>query len=379
MIKAEVVADSLSPQGDRLISLLITFPRMILAEVNTHRMLSKNTSSSRAIPFEKMVEAIKNDPFIPIAWQKDHKGMQGSEYMLEDDVFSNMKEWLQSRDYAIKQASYLYERGVTKQLCNRLLEPWMWTTMLITGPMEGWNNFFTLRCPQYYFEPEEKYFKSRKEWIDYFNYLFDDNKDWDKSRDDLWWLQQNKGQAEIHMMQLAECIYDAMNESIPNQLNEGEWHIPFRDKIDYEPLRIYLADKGIMDYDTSFKSNLDEYFVKISIAMAARTSYTVIGDEKKVDYEKLIELHDRLITQNPPHSSPLEHIARCMSKDEYYSFIKGKVLTGKDDWGYCNYEYYPEFIENGEHIINEKNKNRYGWSRNFKGFIPYRAIIEEKL
>ena len=75
MIKAEVVADSLSPQGDRLTSLLITFPRIILAEVNTHRMLSKNTSSSRAIPFNKMVEVVQNNPFIPIAWQKEHKGM----------------------------------------------------------------------------------------------------------------------------------------------------------------------------------------------------------------------------------------------------------------------------------------------------------------
>ena len=70
-IKAEIVADSINQQGDRLTSLLITFPRILLSEVNTHRMLSKNTSSSRAIPFHKMVESVKNDPFIPIAWQKE--------------------------------------------------------------------------------------------------------------------------------------------------------------------------------------------------------------------------------------------------------------------------------------------------------------------
>ena len=86
MIKAEIVAHSLSPQGDELISILCTFPRIILAEVNTHRMLSKNTSSSRAIPFHKMVEAIENNPFIPIAWQKEHKGMQGSEYITEETM-----------------------------------------------------------------------------------------------------------------------------------------------------------------------------------------------------------------------------------------------------------------------------------------------------
>lgn len=70
-ISATIVADSLNPQGDRLISVLCTFPRIILSEVNTHRMLSKNTSSSRAIPFNKMLEAVQNDPFIPIAWQKE--------------------------------------------------------------------------------------------------------------------------------------------------------------------------------------------------------------------------------------------------------------------------------------------------------------------
>ena len=78
MIKAEIVAHSLSQQGDELISVLCTFPRIILAEVNTHRMLSKNTSSSRAIPFKKMVEAVQENPFIPIAWQKERTGKQVS-------------------------------------------------------------------------------------------------------------------------------------------------------------------------------------------------------------------------------------------------------------------------------------------------------------
>ena len=70
-ISAQVVADSVDTRGNRLTSLLVTFPRIILAETNTHRMLSKNTSSSRAIPFKKMVESVQNDPFVPIAWQKE--------------------------------------------------------------------------------------------------------------------------------------------------------------------------------------------------------------------------------------------------------------------------------------------------------------------
>ena len=70
-ISAEVVADSIDPRGNRLTSVLVVMPRIIIAEINTHRMLSKNTSSSRAIPFKKMVEAVVNDPFTPIAWQKE--------------------------------------------------------------------------------------------------------------------------------------------------------------------------------------------------------------------------------------------------------------------------------------------------------------------
>lgn len=153
-ISAKVVADSLDPRGNRLTSLLITFPRIILAEINTHRMLSKNTSSSRAIPFNKMVEAVENDPFTPVAWQKEHKGMQGSEYLDEHNSEVATEHWLKARDFAISQAQYLNgvfdkTESVTKQLCNRLLEPFMWTTMLITGSEESWDNFFNLRNPVY--------------------------------------------------------------------------------------------------------------------------------------------------------------------------------------------------------------------------------------
>ena len=215
-INAEIVAHSLSPQGNELISVLCTFPRIILAEVNTHRMLSKNTSSSRAIPFHKMVEAVQNDPFIPFAWQKHHSGMQGSEYYnkelvkdlklhnwhyeSETTVVEQLKvEWLQARDEAIIQATYLNELGLTKQLCNRLLEPFMWTTMLITGSREGWDNFFSLRCPNY------DGFKSKKEASKEFLEKGNINT---STWSELDWLKLNKGQAEIHMMMLSEKIYD---------------------------------------------------------------------------------------------------------------------------------------------------------------------------
>ena len=170
-ISAEIVADSLSPQGDRLISVLCTFPRIILAEVNTHRMLSKNTSSSRAIPFKKMVEAVENDPFIPIAWQKEHKGMQGNEYL---DILNShiaKEHWLKAKNNAILEATLMNRYQVTKQLCNRLLEPFMWTTMLITGSKEGWDNFFHLRNPVYEIDLDNLENLKYKIFVFWYNFL----------------------------------------------------------------------------------------------------------------------------------------------------------------------------------------------------------------
>lgn len=356
-ISAEVVADSLSPQGDRLTSLLITFPRMILAEVNTHRMLSKNTASSRAIPFKKMVESVQNDPFIPIAWQMDHRGMQGAEYLT--DLGGYLKgSWLQARDLAVNQAKLLNSLDCTKQLCNRLLEPFMWTTMLITGSKEGWENFFELRCPQYYHKSDitgtEQYLKSKSDWLfvadDGTNRLEEHNRR--LKENSLLWFELNRGQAEIHMMALAEAIYDARKESSPRQLGTGEWHIPFEKRIPEDIIE--LVDEPLSKKDLIiFGDDSTDLFVKVSTAMSARTSYTLVGDEKEVDYRKMIELHDKLIVQNPLHASPMEHCARAMNDDEYLRFYKS--LFYKE-----GYESYKE----------------RGWCRNYRGFIQYRHFLE---
>ena len=387
VIKAEVVADSINQQGDRLTSLRITFPRIILAEVNTHRMLSKNTSSSRAIPFKKMVEVVQNDPFIPIAWQKNHSGMQGNEYLSKFDKYNLVdfittmtstlhamiegteehdklaKEldekieiieislmqyttmtrtldewWLLARDKAVEAASIMYVFGVTKQLCNRLLEPFMWTTMLITGSKEGWNNFFRLRCPSYYGQyPSWKQACMLNGSLDYGENIL--NK-----------LLKNKGQAEIHIMDLAEKIYDAMNESTPEQLVAGMWHIPYMSKIDSSKLK---STRG---------KDVTKEMVKISTAMAARESYTVVGNEKNLDYQKQIDLHDRLIEQDPPHSSPLEHCNRAMTPYEYETFIKGEGVAYM-----------------GEEGIRFEDSSAHGWCTNIKGFIPYSYMIDNNL
>ena len=108
MFKVEIKAHSVDERGYELLTVSATFPRIILAEVNTHRMLSKNTSSSRAIPFNKMVESVEQNPFIPIAWQKNHKGMQGTEYLTKEEDIKKAEElWLNALRNSITNATAL--------------------------------------------------------------------------------------------------------------------------------------------------------------------------------------------------------------------------------------------------------------------------------
>lgn len=294
---------------------------------------SRNAASSRAIPFNKMVKMIEDDPFMPIAWQKDHKGMQGTEYFTDTRFIKPI--WLEARDRAVKLAKELNQSNITKQLCNRLLEPFQWYTVLVTAT--EYDNFFELRCPKYELEGyRQGTFKSRKDAM----------KVWEGKGDypntDLGWLGINKSQAEIHIQALAESMWDARNESKPKELAEGEWHIPFGNNID--TVRIDLNhSEGHFQFEEAKR--------KIATARAARISYT--NHDGEIDYEKDIKLHDVLLESK--HMSPFEHCARAMSDDEYLGFYKG-------------------FSD--ENLTEEQDCNNTGWCNNFRGFIPYRYLIE---
>lgn len=329
MIKAEIIKDSINEFDNRITTFRLTFPRFILAELNTHRMFSKNSASSRAIPFNKMVQSIKDNPFIPIAWQKDHKGMQGTEYITsETQIDLCINAWLQARDAALTWATYLnYDPGnntigVTKQLCNRLLEPFMWHTVLLTAT--DFENFFELRCPKYkrpYYvdnaintrEPSGyTILRSKK---DYLSGCTDEyiKEHLPNLNDTVAGLKLNEGQAEIHMMALAEAMWDAYNESKPELLVEGQWHIPYCDKIDYVALQRDLA--------ANCSSECEDLIIKIATAKCARVSYTRVGEEgKPMTLDQDLQLHDRL--KESGHWSPFEHCAKATGP-EYYGNFKG--------------------------------------------------------
>ncbi len=235
MISAKIIADSISPLGNRLTTMELIMPRIILAEFNTHRMFSRNAASSRAIPFEKVVKAVETDPFIPIAWQKHHKGMQGAEYIKSEDAWRPISEWLIARDLAVAGAKALHAAGVTKQLCNRLLEPFMWVKIIVTAT--DWDNFFKLR----------------------------------KHKD-----------AEIHMQELANNMFEVLTLSTPEELYFGSWHTPYADNL---------------------STSVFEKSLPITTARCARVSYTASNTKKENSLKSDIALHDRLLEAK--HMSPI--------------------------------------------------------------------------
>ena len=346
-ISAKIIADSISPKGHRITSFILTYPRSIHGELMTHRMFSRNSASSRAMPFKKMVKMAQDDPFIPIAWQKEHTGMQGTEYFEDEEYVEGLiTEWLFTKDLVVQRASKLSEKSASKQICNRLLEPFMWHTVLVTAT--EWENFFELRCPAFDYL-NVKIYRSRKDAIrETKASLF--YGDWYS------WQRMNKSQAEIHIQALAEVMWDAMNENAPRPLQPGEWHIPFGDNIDAANFvnnnihTLFNNGKGILQ-------NSKEVELKVAVARCARLSYmTFDGD---IDYEKDIKLFDHLYRSK--HMSPFEHVARCMTEKEYDSFIKGEMFIEDQGEGV-------KYIAMSPYV--------HGWCNNFKGWIPYRYLIE---
>lgn len=281
-IKAEIIAHSRNIEtGDELITYRLTYPRIILAQVNTYKSLVKITASSRAQPFNKVVEVIENDPFIPMAYQKAHKGMQGTEYFMgEEEIRERDLEWLTARDKAVEQAKKLNDLGVTKQVTNRILEAYMWVTQLVTGTREAYEHLFNQRCPEY----EIGGVKGRSK------------KEMGLDLSDEEWLTCNKGHAEIHFMDLAEKMYDALRDSEPKELKPGELHIPY-------------LDTPLMTPDL-----FPEDVIKYSCGLTAHTSYTTIGDGTKMTIEKARGLFDHCLENG--HYSVFEMIGKAMSKDE---------------------------------------------------------------
>ena len=179
---AKIIADSISPDGVRLTTMEVVVPRIVLAEFNTHRMLSKSSASSRAIPIEKMLARVIDDPYVPETWERNGSGMQGHGLLDEAAAEVCKSTWLSARDFAVRHVNMLLAAGLHKQTTNRLLEPFMWHTVIVTAT--EWSNFYNLRC----------------------NPL-----------------------AHPALRNTAEAMRDAQTASTPRFVAPGGWHLPYFD------------------------------------------------------------------------------------------------------------------------------------------------------
>lgn len=269
---AKVLSDCITTPafgGQRVITIEVTFPRFILAEVNTHRMLSRNSASSRAIPTEKLIANVKANPFVPMTFNKRVKGMGVGDELSSDDAQASREAWLWLRDQAVKGAEVLLDLDVDKSRANRVLEPFMEHTAIITST--EWDNFFALR-----------YHKN--------------------------------AQPEFNLV--ARVMLKEMLESEPRELDPGEWSMPMVTKEEIVDTAYNNPDTDFGD--TEFLSELsndysDFIWPMISASRCARVSYDTHENFETV--AKSMERAKTLVTNG--HLSPLEHVVKAPTPSEF--------------------------------------------------------------
>lgn len=217
-----------------------------------HNCFSRNSSSSRAIPVEKVIEQVRNNPAMPVRFGKNKAGMQ------DDGEFYpelGKKIWLDAVDAAVCNARTFLDCGFHKQVANRILEPYQFIRVCLTST--NWNNWFNLR---------------------------------------------NHPDADPTIHALAETMEKAMDESIPKHLVPDHWHIPFVNEETSSFRQQFFDENG---NEITLKEAL-----MISASCAAQTSY------RKLDFsiEKAKNIYNKLIISKPCHASPVEHCARAIPK-----------------------------------------------------------------
>jgi hypothetical protein len=225
MFEAKIIADSIC-EGSRLTTMQITHWTVLQAELNTHCAFAKNASSSRAIPLNMAIERVENEPFLPIFWGKNRKGMSPIEEI--ENKEEAIALWLEARDFIVDTVKKLEALGLHKQVPSRLLAPFSWITVAITGDGDGWSNFFNQRC------------------------------------------HKDAQQEFQHVAYLTQREYF---ESTPEVLKPGEWHLPYVQK------------------EEKIQHGLNN-LIQLSVARTARTSYLTqegIRDNEK-DFELFVRL-----------------------------------------------------------------------------------------
>lgn len=276
--------------SDKVLStLLLRYPRCIHAEFMTHRVFSRNAASSRAIPVSKLIQDVMDDPYVPLHWGKNQKGMQAAEehdalVKFRNDEVTRDVAWLRYRDTAVRAAKQFADAGYHKQIVNRLLEPFAHITVVVSGT--EWSNFLALR----------------------------DHPD-----------------AEPHIQVLAREVRRCLDEDPVQDLLPGQWHLPFVTENDKDGIVFDLGAGA--DYTDGFNTAA----IKLAVARCASTSYKTV-DGFDMTMEKAADLHDKLVGSAPLHASPCEHVAFAdhLNKGGEAGRWSRPDLHGNFD-GFCQY------------------------------------------
>lgn len=306
-ITARAIADSVNPQGIRLITMLSRYPKFIHAEHLRHRAFSFCVSSSRAIPAAKNIEEVGSDKLraSPIWWAKEQRGMQGEEYLDPADTDQAMACWAEAAHFAVSSAEEMMTISTHKSIVNRILEPFLHVNVLVTGTTLGWMNFFGLRLDR---------------------------------------------AAQPEMRALAEETWKVWNESQPEKLEPGQWHLPFIGEEDRDS--ITTADPIIRW----------ERALRVSVARCARLSYLSFSTGKRATIEEDLKLYDRLVGSSPIHASPAEHQATPdIWENKNFSY---NDFTGQS--------YYQNHQNNWKYFEQSGNLGP-GW-RQYRKMLPNEAV-----
>ena len=252
-ISCTVIADSVCV-GSRMVTMELEYPRFIHAELMTHRMLSKNAASSRAIPIKKMHETIMEKTAMPVHWGKNQAGMSAKEEV--DDLVKQgaIGVWTGARDSMLSHSTVLSDMGLHKQIANRITEPFQMMKTVISGT----------------------------EWAN------------------LIWLRHH-ADAQPEFYELADCIVKCLEQSESILIVAGEWHTPYVHRFrDIDNVLQYLDSNGE-------KLSVEDA-IKVSASCCAQVSYRRNDDS----LEKAKDIFARLIESEPIHASPIEHQATPM-------------------------------------------------------------------
>jgi hypothetical protein len=280
---AKIICDSKHFNGGRLTTMELDVPTCVLAQFNTHRMFSRNAASMRAIPTKRIISAVKAEAYEP-EWLSNKAGMQGGEPIKHPRLAKVV--WQVALLTSAFFVTLLARLGLHKQVVNRLLSPWSYTKVVVTGTDEAWANFLALRA-----EPH----------------------------------------ADPALQRVARAAAYALAHSTPRVLQLGEWHLPYWHQT-----------------STRGPSGPKQGIIQ-SVARCARVSYATFDAPETISsFEKDLDLYKKLLENDPKHSSPAEHQAcAVLSADQGGNLGPGWMQYRKTLASEANLDLNHEFVRLG--------------------------------